>query len=184
MKSSNKKGLTLVEILIAMGAAIIVGGLLMVIIVNSAGLYYKQSSNLEGGLNINDALVKVRQSIKLANKIDSISTSEKLVLKISSIDSSNNIIADNFDDFIFTKEQQILRFKVIPSVVSSRKTQDQIFSTNVDKLVFQYFNLANPPVEVSPQNASTVRIALTVKQKTGVSIELNTATSEANLRND
>lgn len=167
-----------------MGIAVVVGALLLVIIVNSAGLYYKQSSKLEGGLNSNDALFKIRQSVKEASSIDPLSSSEQLVLKISAIDSSGNIIDNAFDDFVFLKDQNKLRFKILPNALSSRKIQDQIFSTNVESITFQYFNLANPPVEVSPQLASKVKVSLILKQKSGADFETTIATSEASLRND
>lgn len=184
IKPLNSKALTLVEVLIAMGIAVVVGALLLIIIVNSAGLYYKQSSKLEGGLNSNDALFKIRQSVKEASSIDPLSSSEQLVLKISAIDSSGNIIDNTFDDFVFLKDQNKLRFKILPDALSSRKIQDQIFSTNVESITFQYFNLANPPVEVSPQLASKVKVSLILKQKSGADFETTIATSEASLRND
>lgn len=179
------KGLTLVEVLVAMGISIIVGGLLLVIMVNSAGLYLKQASKLTEGLNINDALFRVRDSIKQSSaitatfSIDSTtytSGATQLVLKVSSIDSSSNIIADTFDHYVFFQDNNMLRFKTFPSALSSRKPQDQIFSTSLDGLNFKYFNTATPPEEVSPPTASKVRISITLKQIT--------ATSEANLRND
>lgn len=178
------KGLSLMEVLIAMGIAIVVGGLLLIIIVNSAGLFYKQSSKVEQGRNINDALTQIRQNIKQSSSIDPTSTPEQLVLKISSIDSSGDIIADTFDNFVFSKDQRNLRFKTFPNALSSRKAQDQIFSTSVDSLNFQYLDLANPPNEVAPVSAVKVRITLTLKQKSGADYETNTATTEASLRND
>ncbi len=179
------KGLTLVEVLIAMGISIIVGGLLLIIIVNSAGLYSQQSAKLTEGLSINEATSKVRDSIKQSSAIEvSLSAGSttytsgatQLVLKVLAIDSSKNIIADNFDYFVFFQDSNKLRFKTFPSALSSRQAQDQIFSTLLDSLDFKYFNSANPPVEVTPTNAAKVRISITLKQ--------NTATSEANLRND
>lgn len=178
------KGLTLVEVLVAMGIATVVGALLLTVIINSAGIFYKQSAKVEGGLNINDALFKVRQSIKEASSIDPTSTSEQLGLKIASIDSSGNIIAGTFDDFVFSKDQNKLRFKIIPNAASARKAQDQIFSTNVDSLKFQYLDLNSPANEVLPTAAGKVRITLTLRQKSGADYETNTATSEASLRND
>lgn len=182
--SLNSKGLTLVEVLIAMGIAVITGSLLFVIIVNSSGLFYKQSSRLQEGLNSNDALMKFRQSIKEASSIDSTSTAEKLVLKISSIDSSGNLIDNTYDNFEFYKDQKFLRFKVTPDALSSRKLQDQIFSNSVENLYIQYFNSAIPPLEVSPQLSSKVRISLTLKQKAGADYEISISTSEGSLRND
>lgn len=187
------KGLTLIEVLVAMGIATVAGVLLVVIMVQSAGLFTDQSSKVQQGLNINDALLQVRSSIKQANAVASEYTDggstyttggNQLVLKVSSIDSSGNIINNTFDYFIVLKDQNLLRFKIFPDPASFRQAADRIFSTSLDDLVLGYFNSATPPIEVIPQDASKVRITLTLKQKVGVNYETQTATSEANLRND
>lgn len=179
------KGLTLIEVLVAMGIATVAGVLLVVIIVNSARLFTKQSSNVQSGLNLNDALSKIRSTIKDASAVvpsyvgghTTYTTGAlQLILKVPSIDSSNNIIANTYDFFIFYLDQKILRFKTFPDAQSSRKAFDQIFSVNVDNLEFKYFNSVTPPEEVTPGVATKVRVSLTLQQ--------NTATSEANLRND
>lgn len=189
----KEKGLTLVEVLIAMSITILVGTLLVTIIVNSAGLFYNQSSKLTQGVNINDVLSDVRSNIKEANSVAASYTSgsttytsgpTQLVLKISSQDSLGNLISDAFDYFVYFLDQKNLRLKTFPDASSSRKVQDQIFSTNVDSLNFKYLDLANPPNEVTPQTAKKVRIFVTLKQKSGAGFETTTATSEASLRND
>lgn len=187
------KGLTLVETLIAMGIASVVGALLLVIIVNSSGLFYKESSTVEQGLGINDALGKLRDSIKQSSGIASSFTSgsttytsgpSQIVVKVASVDSSGNLISDTFDHFIFFQDQNQMRFKLFPDPLSSRQSQDQIFSTNVDNLLIQYFDAQNPSQETTPSVAVKVRISLTLKQKSGAEYVINIATSEANLRND
>ena len=187
------KGFTLLEVLITMGISVAVGALLVVIIVNTIGISTKESSKLSEGLNINDALYQVRNNIKnssgvAVSYIDGSTTYTssvtQLVLKIASIDASNNFIANTYDYFVFFLDQNKLRFKTFPNVLSSRKAQNQIFSTLVDSLKFQYLNSANPPLEVTPSSALKVRMSITLKQKTGANFETTTATSEANLRND
>lgn len=180
------KGLTLVEVLVGMGIATVVGGLLLVIIVNSTGLFYKQSSKIEQGISANDALSAIRNSIKEAKSIVAnypetqpftyTTGLMQLVLKLASVDQSGNIITDSFDYYVFYLDQTKLRFKVFPNALSQRKSRDQIFSTSVEDLEFKYFNLANPPVEVTPASAAKVKITLFSRE--------NTATTEANLRND
>lgn len=164
----------------------------MVVIVNSTGLYYKQSSKVGQGTSTNDALVKVRSSIKEASSIVASYTQDsttytsgdtQLVLKIPSLDSFGNLISDAFDYFVYFLDQNKLRFKTFPDVaVSSRKPQDQILSTTVDSLKFQFFDSSNN--EVTPSQAVKVRINLTLKQKAGAEYERIEATSEASLRND
>ena len=179
------KGLTLIEVLVAMGIATVAGMLLVVIIVNSAGLFTRQSSKVSGGLSINDALLQIRGSIKQASAVVGQYISgpityttgvSQLVLKVSSIDSSGNIIANTYDFFVFFVDQGSLHFKTFPDSSSFRKAADQVLSIGVDSLNFQYFNSANPPVEIAPVSATKVRITLILKQ--------NIATSEADLRND
>ena len=189
----RERGLTLIEVLITMGIATVAGVLLVVIMVNSAGLFTQQSSKVQEGLNINDALSQVRSSIKQANAVASEYTGggstyttggSQLVLQVLSIDSLGNIIDNTLDYFVFFQDQNLLRFKIFPDPSSSRKPVDRIFATSVDNLIFQYFNSASPPVEVIPTSATKVRITLTLKQKIGINYETQTATSEANLRND
>ncbi len=187
------KGVTLIELIIAISLSSVVGMLLLVIIVNSAGLFYHESSKLSEGLNINDALSKIRSTIKQSNIVAAsyasgsttyTSGSTQLVLKVASIDSTNNLISNVYDFFVFYLNQKELRFKVFPDAASFRKVQDQIFSSSVDSLNFQYFDLSSPPKTVAPNLANKVRISLTLKQKNGADFVTNTATSEANLRND
>lgn len=186
------KGLTLIEVLIVVGVAIISGTLLLVIIVNSAGIFYKQSSKLSEGQNINDSLMSIRNGLKQASAIVSsytaglttyTSSDTQLVFKVSSIDSSSSIIENTFDYYVYFLDQNKLRFKTFPDGASTRKSQDQIFSTSVNSLKFEYFDLATPPNLVTPSAASKVKITLTLRQKSGADFETNTATSEAVLRN-
>ena len=187
------RGLTLVEVLIAMGLATVVGALLVVIMVNSAGLFYTQSSRVSQGLGVNDALSKIRSSIKESNAVAASfstggttysSSGSEIVLKIPSVDALGTIISNTFDFIVIVKDTNKLRYKFFPDTLSSRKSQDQIFSTSLDSLTFQYLDSQNPPSEVAPTAATKVRIVLSLKQKNAQTFEMSTATSEANLRND
>lgn len=190
----REKGITLVEALLTLGIAVVVGALLLVIMVNSFGLFYQQSGRLEQGLNVNDALVKTKETIRGASKVSSsypetgsptyTSSSTQLVLKIPSINSSGDIISGVFDYFVFFKDNDKLRFKTFPDAQSSRKAQDQIFTTKLDNLIFEYFDAQIPPQTAQPNLAVKIKITLSLKQKAGAGIETNIATAEANLRND
>ena len=190
---SKQNGLSLMEVVITTGIIAVIGVLLLVIIVSSAGVFYKQSAKVSQGLNTNDAFMQITDSIKQSNAIIASYTQgattytsgiSQLVFTVPSIDASNNIISNTYDYFVFFLDQNQLRFKVFPNASSSRKAQDQIFSTNVDSLQFQYFNLANPPVEVTPGTALKVRVTLALRQKSGANYETKIATAEARLRND
>ena len=153
--------------------------------VQSAGLFSDQSSKVQEGLSINDALSSLRSYIKqteavidhyIDNSITYTSGANQLILKIPSTDSLGNLIDNTNDYFVFYVNQSYLHLKIFPAALSSRKAADQILSNSVNNLNFQYFNLANPPMEVAPASAAKVRISLTLKQVS--------ATTEANLRND
>lgn len=186
------KGLSLIEVLVAMGIATVAGVLLVAVIVNSTGVFSLQSSKIQTGLNINDSLMQIRDAIKQASGIAANLTegsvtyttgSDQLILKVVSIDSSNNIIENTFDYFVFLQDQNVLRFKIFPDAQSSRKSADKILSVSLDSVLFQYFNSGIPPSEVLPAEAAKIRVSLKLKQKVGQSFETSTATSEANLRN-
>ena len=193
MQNLKNRGLTLIEILVAMGIATVAGMLLLVIIVNSAGLFQGQSSKVQTGLNVNDALSKIRASAKQASAIANSYTdgqtvyttgSDQLVLKVASVDGEGNIIENLSDYFVFFKDQSYLRFKVFPDPSSFRKVSNEVLTASLESVVFNYFNLDNPPLEVNPSQASKVRISISLRQRIGTRVEINTATSEANLRND
>lgn len=187
-------GLTLIEVLVVLGIVTVAGTLLLVIMVNSMGLFLKQSSKIEQGLGLNDVLSNLRNNIKAASSIAPSypegpspqfnSGANQLVLKLASTDSFGDIISGKFDYFVFYKDQTKVRFKVFPDSISSRVSLDQILLTNAELLEFKYLNLNDPPQEVAPTAASKIKITLLLKQKSGQEYEQAVATTEANLRND
>lgn len=187
------RGFTLIEVIIAAGITSVIGILLLVIMVNTTGVFYKESSRVSQGLNINDAQSQIRESIKQASSIATSYTqglttytsgATQLVVKVPSIDSTNNIISNTYDFYVFFLDQNKLRFKIFPDASSARKSQDQIFSTSLDSLKFQYSDASNPPVEVAPNVSVKVKTTISLKQKSGANYETTIATSEANLRNN
>lgn len=189
----RQRGLTLVELLLSSTIAVVVGGLLLSMVVSSSNVYYKEGAKVNLGLDANDALAQIRKTIKQASSISAAyidgaktytSGETELVLKVPSLDSEGNIILGVFDDFVFFQDQSKLRLKTFPNILSSRKAQDQIFSTSVEKVLFQYFNSENPPVGVLPIKATKVKVSLALKEKSGSGFETSDATSEANLQND
>lgn len=194
VKFQIANGFTLVEVLVSMGIATVVASLLVVIIANSAGLFYKQSAKVGQGVGVNDALSKFRETVKEANSIAAgypkatpytyTTSPTQIVLTIPAIDNLGNIISDVFDYYVFTKQEDKLKFMVFPDIQSFRKSADWILSSNVKEVLFQYFNSQNPPGEVAPTTATRVKMVITLRQKSGADFEQSIATSEASLRND
>lgn len=192
-KINRQSGLTLVEILVVMFITAVAGGLLLVIMSNSLGLFYKESSQIGQGVGANDVFSVLKNSIKEAGLIAASYTNgtttytsgpNQLVLRLSSLDSSGNMIRDTYDYFVFFQDQRLIRLKTFPSSLSQRKAADRVLSGNVDKITFQYLDKTVPPAEVSPASAVKVRATLILEQQTGPEIQQTVATAEANLRND
>lgn len=190
----SEKAFTLVEVLIVTGIATVVASLLVVIIANSAGLFYKESAKVGQGIGINEALSQFRETIKEASSIATgypstppftyTTSSTQIVLTTPAIDSLGNIITNVFDYYIFLKDEDKLKFMIFPDIQSARLSADQILSSNTKEILFQYFDSQNPPQEVAPAAAQRIRMTVKLRQKSGADYEEHTATSEASLRND
>lgn len=181
----KQSGMTLIEVLVAMFISVIVGGLLLVIMTNSAGLFTNQSLKVEEGLDVNDALMVIRRDIKQAGFIAASYTNgpttytsgaTQLVLKIPSLDNSGNVIPQTYDYFVYFQNNKFLSYKVFPDLLSQRKSVDQILATDVKKIFFQYYDNNTPSNEVLPTAATKIKASIDLSQ--------TVATAEASLRND
>ncbi|MBI2601183.1 type II secretion system protein [Candidatus Daviesbacteria bacterium] len=187
----NEGGFTLVEVLMALLIFSVLSGFLLLIFTNSAGVFQSESIKIEQGLNVNDALAKIREKVKLASFVSEqfqdgaatfISGNEILILAESSIDSSGNLIQDTFDYHVFTKEGDKLWFKLFANTQSSRKNQNQLLTKNVANIKFEYFDANNLPV--APKDSDKVKVTLALNQKNGLNLSTIIATSDATLRNN
>ena len=125
------KGFTLPEIIIGMGIVVLVGGLLILIMVQSTGLFYRESSKISQGVGLNDSLSKIESSIRKSSAVSPTSNSTQLVLKFPSIDGSGNIVADTFDSETFLLEGSILKYQLLPDPQSVRAQLDIILTGNI-----------------------------------------------------
>lgn len=185
------RGFTLIEILVAAVLAILVGSLLFGLMVKNTGVFYKESSKVGQGLNINDALSSIRSNAKLSETVATshqisgvtyTSNATSLVLQLASIDISGLIIPNTFDWVVYLKSGDKLYYKLAPGAGSKRKAINQILANNVDTLTFQYYQTDG--IEIAPASASKVKVSIKLKQQAGSGIETSVATSEATLRND
>lgn len=168
----KKNAFTLVELLIVISVSAIVGGLLLVIMTNSSGLFLRQSAKIDQGLGVNDALSIFRKDVKQASSISASYTDgqtaynsgiNQLVLIVPSIDSSGNVIEGTYDYYIYFKDGNYLRYKTFPDSQSQRKPLDQVLATSLNDVIFNYSD-------------NRVKMTLILNQ--------TIATSEANLRNE
>lgn len=184
-------GLSLIEMIIAMAIVSVLGLMLASILVNTTGVFHEQSAVINQGVNLNDILSKIKSNIKVSQNVaigypevapEFTSSSSQLVLKLPAIDTSSNIINNVFDYFVYQVNQSKLSEKIFPNPQSARITLDLVILTNVDKIVFEYFNELNEVV--APENAKKVRVTLTIKQKAGILDKMSIATAEAYLKNN
>lgn len=189
----KEEGFSLAEVIIASSVAVVVGALLLSIMVNSSGIFYQQSAKVNQGVGLNDSQAKLRGAVKEAKAIAATYTSgtttytssgTQLVLQLPAIDSSGNQIFNVFDYEVFLITSGRFYFKVFPNTTggSARKSADQILTSGIDSVKFDYFDKTG--ALVTPTAATKVRTTLTLKQKAGVGYQVSIATSEANLRND
>lgn len=188
-----QSGMTYIEILVVVTISVITGGLLLTIMANSSSLFFKQSFIVNQGLGVNDALASVKKGIKEAKAVVSSytydsttynSSSAQLILTVSALDNNGNLIPNTYDYFVYLKDQKILRLKIFPDPLSQRQQADRVLATNLDQVNFQYYNSAEPPIEVAPNQAAKVKMTLSLQQKMGLVTQNTVATAEANLRND
>ena len=189
MRSSHR-GFTLVELIISISIAVLVSGLLIAILVNNTGLFYKQSSKISEGIGANNGLVNIKSSIKESQSVaDSFSfsgttyssSSTQLVLKLPSIDSSKDIISNTFDYFVYYQNNDKLIWRVFPDPLSLRVSVNQILTENVQSLLFEYFNSAGNPI--TPTSAVKVRVRINLSKNVATEDEHLSVWTEVNLRN-
>lgn len=194
MRFSSKStmlGLSLLEMVIALGVVSVAGILIGAILVNNSGIFYQQSSRVQQGVEANDALSQLRSKIKVAQSVAVgypesspiyTSSAQQLVLRVPAVDEADNIITGIYDYFIYSVENGILRERIYPDEQSSRNQQDGVFATTVDTIIFSYIDAADQ--QVTPQGAEKVKITLSLKQRIGLDLETSIATSEAYLQNN
>jgi prepilin-type N-terminal cleavage/methylation domain-containing protein len=189
-----RNGFTLLEILLGVAISAVAGALLLGIMVNNTGTFYQQTSKVTEGVGVNDAFMNIKTHIKSAQGVATqypastpatyTTGNSTLVLQLPAIDSSGNVIANNYDYVVYTTESDRLAYKQFPnaSPASARKSANTILSKNVDSVLFEYLDSANQAV--TPTAAIKVRTTLSLKQKAGANYVTKIATSEASLRND
>lgn len=197
LKIFNSLGFTFPELLVAVSIAVLIGGVLMMIMVNNTGLFYQQSSKVDQGLRLNDALTNIRTSVRDAKSVAAsypesapftyVTGPGTLVLKLPTITPAGALIPTTFDYTVYYTQNigsppvKALKLKTFPDAQSAQKPVDKILSHNVDSIVFKFYS---GPDEVPPVSAKKIMSTLTLKQKAGANYETKTATMEAFLRND
>jgi len=184
------RGIGLIEVVLASSLAMVVGVLLISLMVNNTGVFYKETSKVGLGLSANDALSSIRSDIKLSLRVlpsytndgnTYFSNSSGIVLQLASVNSTG-VISDTFDHIVYFRASDKIYYKLFPGEGSNRSSINQILTSFVDTLTFQYFD--SNGLEVTPATASLVKVSLKLAQIAGGKSETRVATTEASLRND
>lgn len=190
-----QKGLTLLELLIAMSITAIVGVVLLDIIIQNNGLVFIQQAKVSQGLSLNNAHTEIFDAIHNAAQIAATcpsptctasysSTKNSIVLAIPSLNASGNPITNTYDYEVITADSQnndILREYIYPNSSSTRKSQNKVLSTTLASLTFYY--LDSKGLSVNPSSAIQVNFVINLQQQAGQSVE-SSSSGQVNLRNN
>lgn len=183
---------TLLETVLVGGLALVVGTFLVAILVSNTGFFYQQTSVINEGLSLNDALQKINNKIKEAVEISSgypplspiyISGAETLILKLPAI-SQSGVLINTYDFatvFKDTAKPNILRLQVFPDQQSVRRSSSEVLTTLLDTINFLYIDKDGN--QVATQSAVGVKTTLTVLSKTGSVGSKRSSTTTTFLRN-
>lgn len=188
-----KKGFGLIEVLIGIALAGIVGTLLVSLLVQNQGLYIRQSSKVSQGINLNDAKAEINDSIKVSSGIvtnnpigsPQLTTgSDAIVLSLPSINSQGQKIEQTFDYIVIYQDSAaaVVRKKLFVVPQSSRQTEDKVLAKGVSALEFVYKDSIGNIV--SATSASKVNFTITLLDTSGYGQQQLSQSGEVNLRNN
>ncbi len=192
IKLPNQSGFTLLEIIIALGLAVVIGVALNSIFVSQTGVFSKQSSVIDQGLSLNESLQVINDQIMQATQVATgyptnaptiLSSSNALVLKLSAINQSG-VIENVYDYVVISRDpsnQALLRLRVYPDAQSIRPSANQVLSKIVDDLTFSYQDKSG--LAVTPTSASKITVNLTVWSKIGSQSKKQSRSLTTTLRN-
>lgn len=179
----EKKGFTLIEILVVATILSLIVGFLGYLSVRHFWVYNNQISelNVEGDTRgaLDDIDNYVRSAYRVASNYQSYSTDQDtLILQIPSIDALNRVIDDSYDTVVFSLSNSSLVREIFPDPSSSRVSSTKTITGNssVDALTFSYDNGNYALVK-------QITILVTVSQKNGSYERSITISSKSSLRN-
>lgn len=189
------KGFTLAEMLIALSIVMVAGVLLTGILVNNTGFFYKQTTLVQEGLSLNDAMGELTTNIKQAASVAAIypegdpspsytSSTTTLILKMPSLN-DGGVIESTYDFLVITPDPinaNILRQYFFKNSSSQRYIKKDVLTTNLDTVTFEF--LDNSGAAVLPEASAAVNVELKVTAKTGSISSARTSKVLTKIRNN
>jgi prepilin-type N-terminal cleavage/methylation domain-containing protein len=189
-----KKGFTLLEMLITLSLAGVVGVLLIQLLVQNNGFFYQQQATVSQGLNLNDAVSQISSDIRSSSAVlvgypvatpTTSSSLTSLVVAIPSIDSSGNSISNTSDYIVISKDSsnpKVLKEWLYPDPASSRVSREKVLLKDLALINFYYKNSNGQAV--SPAQATQINFVINVQTKMGTSSKESSSSAEVTLRNN
>lgn len=187
-------GFTLIELLLVMGIGSVIGVMLITFLVQQNGIFYQQSSKLNQGVSLNNAMLEINNVIHQASAIvpsltdgNTTYTSGKqtLVMSLPSVNQNGDVIDKTFDYLVLTvdsKNSGIIRLLTFPSVSSTRPAGNKVLVSNASLLEVSYLDKNN--LDISPSIAVKVGVVLNVKDNLGLNNnQTSSSSARINLRN-
>lgn len=180
------------EVLIGVVLFSVAGTILAGTLVSTNDVFLNQNAQVNQGLSLNQAAVKVSDSIKasagVVSQYPATGTAEyttgdgALILKIPGLNASGMILDSVYDYVVIAPDSsnsKILRRLVFVTSPSSRKSENQVLSTSLKSLQFSYFNGNNSIVPP----AQAVRVGFVINLLEGGSENQSSASGAINLKN-
>lgn len=196
-KDRSNLGLTLIELVIAIGLFSLLS-ITLTAIFNQAwrSYYYQQAkTHLQGKAEqaINKIVDTSRETLTVvstytASDENTYTTSDQeLVLELAAIDENNQIIADQYDYFIFLRDptnNKNLLLLVYPDEASARPEEDKVLTDRLASLAFSFQNDQGETIVSNFEETVMIEINLSLEgePKYGQTAQVQT-TSKARLRN-
>lgn len=189
----NNNGFSLMEILLVLGSAAIIGTILVTIMVESSKYFTNQNTEINNNLSLNSISSEIQQGIQNASSINGSFTNgtnqyttnfSTLIASIPALDASGDMIDTKFDTVVITQDRikpNILHKYLFADPVSSRKNEDKILTSNLTYLQFVYLN--DSETIVAPNTATRIDYVVKVAEKNGFNQKESSLSGRLNLKN-
>ncbi len=190
----NQSGITLIEIIIGLTLTALAGFLVVGLLTSSGRLFMDQSIQVNHGLSTNQAKQEIADLIKssagVAAQYPAVGAaqfttgSQVLVVKLPAISQSGQVIESVFDYGVVTKSpvgSKLLKKKIYPDPLSSRKSEDKVLSTSLNSLSFNYLDSNNNAV--SPLQSVRITFIISLSDQGSLGDNENSSSSTVNLKN-
>jgi prepilin-type N-terminal cleavage/methylation domain-containing protein len=186
------KGFTLVEILIGVAAAGVIGSILVAFLTQNSRIYTHQNTKVNQGMELNTAFAEIEETIKSGGSVVSqypatgqathTTGLNTLVISVPSINAQGAVLQNSYDYVVLYPDAKILRKKVFPDAASSREQVDTVLSTKLSKLEFKYYDSAGQII--SPVQSAKIGFIINVSDSIATETESSSASGQVNLRNN